>query len=184
MAAKVSGTFSKVSKPPSGEPFVWLPLELLCSEAWRSMSIHCHRLIWFLCIEQLHHAGKENGQLAAPYNQLVKHGIGRRFISEAIKEAEARGLIEVHRGGKRNQLSDHMSRYELTWLAAKRTPSNQYPYWVEPENKWKTVGPAHIAKYKAEKKLRKKQTSGAPMVNLIGAPVVNLPSAPIVNLAT
>lgn len=131
----------------------------------------------------MNHAGIENGNLAAPYNQLSDFGLGRRFIPEAIREAEARRLVTTYRGGKRNQVADHMSRYELTWLAAKRIgPAGHY--WVEASNDWKAVTKHQIDQYLSEKKKRKNRHSSAPMVNLNGTPVVNLDGTPIVNLTT
>src|SRR5205823_12969455 len=71
-------------RPPDGEPWVWHTLALLSSPPWCGMSINCHRLILFLEIEHLQHGGNENGSLLAPYAQLVRFGIGRRFIAGAI----------------------------------------------------------------------------------------------------
>jgi hypothetical protein len=156
MSKTVSGDFKKVSGIPEGEPWTWVSLELLCSPAWKGKSIHCTRLIDFLLIENMRHAGRENGYLAAPYNQLVGFGMGRRFISNAIKEAEALRLIEVVRGGKRNQVEDHMSRYELTFLPAKRGDQPGAPYWVQSSNIWEKTTETEIKKFRKDKKSHQK----------------------------
>jgi hypothetical protein len=172
----------KVGGPPAGSSWVWLTSELLSSVAWNGQSLHCRRLIDFLVLEHLAHNGTENGNLAAPYDQLENYGLGRRFISEAVREAEARRLIEVSRGGKRNQVADHLSRYRLTWLAAKANDKHS-SYFVAPANDWKRTTDTDIAAMlEARARRRKKQSSGTLRVNRLDAPCVNSLDAPRVNL--
>lgn len=93
------------------EPFVMLPLSLLTSLAWRSLSLNARRFVEFLMIEHMRHGGKANGKLLAPRRQLEQFGIGSHFISSAIEECEHIGLVNVRRGvGRRPSL------YALTWL--------------------------------------------------------------------
>ena len=87
------------------------PLELLESDAWRSAGINTRRLIDFLKREHMRHGGKENGQLKAPRRQLEAYGIGTHQVSEAIREAEKLGLVQVQRRGMRTA-----STYTLTCL--------------------------------------------------------------------
>jgi hypothetical protein len=183
VAKKVGGTLKQVGGPPSDSRWVWLTADLIASAAWRGQSTHCRKLIDFLILEHLNHGGSENGNLAAPYNQLVSFGLGRRFIAEAIREADARRLIEVQRSGKRNQVLDHVSRYRLTWLPSKRRELSGN-YYVAAEDEWKRTIKGHIDDYRAERTRRKKkkQTSGALGVNSISTPVVNSLGAPRVNL--
>ena len=94
-----------------GEPWVWETRELLASAAWRAQSINCMRLIDFLKIEHMANGGAANGKLKAPRRQLADFGIGEHFISDAINEAEALGLIDVSRGQRRRA-----STYTLNWL--------------------------------------------------------------------
>jgi hypothetical protein len=91
--------------------YVKLFLPVVESAAWRSLSINARRLLDFLIIEQIRHAGKANGALQAPYSQLVKFGITRRLIGRAIEEAERAGFVECRRGFGRAP-----SGYALTWL--------------------------------------------------------------------
>jgi len=166
MGKRLSSNLRKVGGPPEGEPWVWLTAELITSCAWRGQSIHCRRLIDFLVREHMAHAGTENGNLAAPYDQLNTFGIGRRFIPEAIGEAETLGLIAVHRGGKRNLVEDYASRYRLTWLPAKSV--DQFSrYFVAPTNEWKrtTVDDVRAIRTKRSADRAKKRALGTPRVN-------------------
>jgi hypothetical protein len=105
------------------EQFVKLPRDLLESAAWRSMSINARRLIDYLLIEFMRHAGKQNGFLLAPRDQLEGFGIGRHFISAAVQEVEQLGLVDCCRGTGRRP-----NTYGLTWLPAtdKSAPTNRW----------------------------------------------------------
>ena len=70
-SGKLTGERKKLRQPPKGEPFVWLTRELLTSPAWRAMSPNAARLIDFLLVEHTNHAGTENGNLLATYDQLA-----------------------------------------------------------------------------------------------------------------
>jgi GNAT superfamily N-acetyltransferase len=183
MGKKLATDLRKVGGPPAGASWVWLTCELLSSPAWRGQSLHCRRLLDFLIEEHLAHNGSENGNLAAPYGQLERFGIGRRFISEAIREAEARRLIAVNRGGKRNQVADHLSRFRLTWLPAKGADQHG-SYFVEAANDWKRTTKADIETFETERAIRRKrkQKSGALGVHSLGAPPVHSLGAPPVNV--
>ena len=103
-----------VKKLPPGQNWVKLPRDLLESPAWRGLGINARRLVDFLLVEHLAHGGAENGNLKAPYQQLVEVGIGLRHIANAIHEAEEAGIIDAHRGGMRVATA-----YALTWLPLK-----------------------------------------------------------------
>lgn len=94
-----------------GEAFIKLPLDLLQSEAWRSLGINSRRFVDFLMLEHMMHSGQRNGFLLAPRRQLEQFGIGARHVSSAIEEAESRGLVDIKRGVGRRP-----STYALTWL--------------------------------------------------------------------
>ena len=70
--------------------------------------------------------------MVAPYDQLVEWGIGRRFISQAIKEAERLGLLEVRRGGKKPFTPSPLSRYRLTFLPERVTNEWGHVYFGAP----------------------------------------------------
>src|SRR5580704_11160140 len=95
-------TKAKVSGPPAGEAFCWYTREMLLHPAFRECSVNCRRLIAALEVENLAHAGAENGNLLMPYTQLVRWWhITRRLIRPTIDEAIKRGLVEELRGGYR-----------------------------------------------------------------------------------
>jgi hypothetical protein len=123
--------------PPEGEAWVWHSLILKSSMAWRTKSINLGRLLDFLEIEHMKHAGQQNGQLVAPYDQLVKFGIGRRFILPAILEGEEHRLIEVDHGLCMANGTRAPSRFRLTYLPANEEPAT---------DEWKRYrGPAKAA---------------------------------------
>lgn len=123
--------------PPVGEPFICKTLELISSDAWHFLSIHCGRLLNFLEIEHLKHGGAENGSLVAPYSQLEVFGIGRRFISKAIAEAEFRKLVEVKRGGLKGRAMTDLNRFRLTYCWTKFQVDGYWD-WQLPTDDWKT----------------------------------------------
>lgn len=149
---KVSKRFhydaKKVRQIPAGEPFVQLSRELLASPAWRARSINTIRLIDFLMIEHMNHAGYENGRLMATYDQLVAFGIGRRFVHSAISEAEQLGLILVERGGRRGFTISHVNTFTLTFLTTKNKGNRGEVLYVSPTNNWKRINDADAEKIK------------------------------------
>lgn len=102
---------SRAGRPPQGAAWVWVTRELLESDAWKSASVSCRRLLDFLMIEHMKHGGRANGRLKAPHRQLAHAGIHPSLVSKAIQEAERRGLVVCHRGGQRVA-----SSYALAWL--------------------------------------------------------------------
>ncbi len=121
----------RLRQPPPGEPWVWLTRELLTSPAWRALGINARRLIEFLLVEHMNHAGHENGRLKATYDQLVAWGMPRGAISRAIQECERLGLIEVEHGGRWN-MTNRPSTFRLTFYADARD-------WNPPSDSWRTV---------------------------------------------
>jgi hypothetical protein len=96
---------------PSSKAFIKLPLDLLTSHAWRSLSLNGRRFVEFLMIEHMRHGGKANGRLLAPRRQLWDFGIGNHYVSNAIEECERAGVVKCQRGvGRRPNL------YLITWL--------------------------------------------------------------------
>jgi hypothetical protein len=107
----------KRNRPPEGEPFVWLTRELIESDAWRTAPIHTKRFVERLMLEQMEHAGTENGRLICTYDDCVAFGIGRRFVNRAIKDAVRRGLVYRSEGGGLSAGAvKKPSRYGLGWL--------------------------------------------------------------------
>jgi hypothetical protein len=113
---------------PKGEQFAMIPRDLLRSPAWKSLGINARRFIDFLLLEHMSRAGKENGNLKAPYDQLKAFGIDGHYAARAIRDTEAAGIVDVKRGGMRVA-----NVYSLTWLKLKDgTPAS---------NRWRQDGP-------------------------------------------
>lgn len=116
-------------KAPRTEQFIKLPLDLLRSDAWRSASINARRVLDFLMIEEMRGWAKnkgentENGRLKAPYEQLEQMGVGARYVSDAIREAEELGLVVAERRGLKVA-----TLFTLTWLPTYdgKPPSNRW----------------------------------------------------------
>lgn len=103
-----------------GGAFIKLPIEVLDSDAWRSLGINARRLIDFLMGEHMRHAGQRNGLLLAPRRQLETYGIAPRHVSAAIAETERAGLIVCIRGTGRRP-----SSYGLTWLPSRAVATTE-----------------------------------------------------------
>ena len=154
-SGKRSGRSRKIYSPPKGEPWRWLTRELISSPAWRMRSINVARLIDFLLVEDMNHAGTENGNLNATYDQLCEWGIGRRHIRPAIEEAQFLGLLHceqgVWHGGK-----FEMNCFRLTF----------YPYrqGYSATNEWKGKTTEAIKVWRLDKanmRAAKKQNSSS-----------------------
>ena len=178
MANKPIGNFKQVSGPPEGEPWAWITRDLNRSPAWRARSLHCIRFIECLIDEHLSHGGRENGNLAKTYGQIVNWGLSRKYIPEAIAEAEGLRLVKVERGGRCAHAKDHMSVYTLTFFAAKSRDEARYPYYTKPTNDWRQITVDDIKRVKTEvnrmkAKRNKKRPNPFRKNNLSGTPVGN-----------
>ena len=140
-ASRKSSRDKKMYGPPQDESWIWLTTELLCSDAWRSMSINCYKLIFHLLIEHSHHAGRENGRLLSTYKQLQDYGMTRNKIRASIEEAEFLGLVRHKRGRKMEALNQPNS-YRLTFYA---DDENGYA-----TNEWKSITKEKIEKWRAK----------------------------------
>ena len=143
-SGKLTGRIKELKAPKT--PFAWLHRELVTSDAWRARSIHTVRLIDALLVDDMNHAGTENGNLMATYDQMVAWGMGRRFVNDAIAEATFLGLIRVDPGG-RWAGTNEPSRYRLTWLYDDRNDAL-------PTNQWKGVTEEDIKKWRDERRQR------------------------------
>lgn len=138
-ANRISTDLAKVSRVPDGQPFVAHTRELITSPAWRARTISARRLVEYLELEHLNHAGTMNGLLGATYGQLEAWGIGRRLINAAIREAEALGLVEVRRGGRASYAKDNPTRFRLTYLPDRNVDEFGKVYYGTGTNEWKRI---------------------------------------------
>lgn len=137
-SGKLDHAEHKLLGPPAGTAWTWVTAELIASPAWRGLSINARRILDFLLVEHVKHAGRENGRLRAPYAQLVAWGCARDKIASAIAQLEEHGLICVEqRGGifgidtKRTP-----SLYRLTWIGCvnpKRAATDEWKRWRPPQ---------------------------------------------------
>ena len=148
-SGKLSGNRAKkLLGPPKDEPWFWLTRELVSSPAWSSRSINCVRLIDFLMAEHMNHAGLENGNLMATYDQLTAWGLTRSKICAAIDEAGFLGLVRVERGGRWAE-TNQPSIYRLTFRADR--DSNP------PTNDWKGKTTEAIETWKQDRAQRNRK---------------------------
>jgi hypothetical protein len=156
-SGKLSGRLAKLKRPPKGEPWIWLTRELIESPAWRLRSINCTRLLDFLLVEHMNHAGTENGNLMATHDQLNLWGAGRRHIRPAIEEAIFLGLLKYERGGRWAN-TNQPSRFRLTFFFSDEDFSPATNEWKgkteEAIKEWKKD---RARLHKSRKAYRKKQ---------------------------
>ena len=136
---------NKRNSPPADESWIWMTRRMIESDAFRALGINARRVLDFVILDHMAHAGTENGRLCAPYSQLVLFGVAKSEICSAITELETFGFIEVTKGqrlGGRQQAS----RYRLTWLSsADGEPAT---------NRWRSVTVAFIRAYREERRRR------------------------------
>ncbi len=164
-SGKLTGKrLKKLLGPPDDQPWCWLPRELIASPAWRARRINTVRLIDALLADHMSHAGQENGNLMATYDQLVAAGAARRLIWNAIAEGVFFGLIRVKPGGRWVD-SNQPSTYRLTWLYC--IPTN-----TPATNDWKRVTKEAIKNWRkgrrrgATEKQNRSSPSGTTVVPL------------------
>lgn len=125
---------AKLNAPPAGQPWSWMTLEMMNSDAFRSLSINARRVLDRIQIEHGQHRGLENGRLKVTWNNFVKFGVGRRFIKRALGDLLAAGLIAIVQPGRRPRGQDRgdPTQYRLTYLPVAE-PNDFFP----PTNEWK-----------------------------------------------
>ena len=153
-------SLKKASSPPPDEPWVWHTRELLTSPSWRCKSALVSRLLEFLEIEHMNHAGSENGFLLAPYSQLHEFGISRKYVRSTIVEAQGLKLLDVKRGSKKSDGKNNCNAYRLTYLSHKASNAkfNSINY-LKPTNEWKRVTEGQAEKIVAEQKKNRQRGS-------------------------
>jgi DNA-binding HxlR family transcriptional regulator len=115
---------------PPNEPWAFIPLSVLESGAFRSLSINARRVIDRLIIENCRHNRLENGALRVAARQFHDWGVTKDCLTPAIRELEERGLIEVSLGEATGALrSPHV--YRLTFYGTLEKPAtNEWRNWT------------------------------------------------------
>lgn len=119
--------------PPEGQPWAWMTTAMLGSFTYRALGIHARRILDFLMHEHASHAGRENGNLGATYEQLEAWGVTAADVRKGFAELYATGFVVQTQQGYRRAGGGEPSRYALTWLPTLvGTPSEQAPShgWV------------------------------------------------------
>lgn len=85
--------------------FVWIPVDIMESAAWRPLSINARRVIDRLLLENFRHMGVDNGKLRVSVRQFTECGVAMRMAKGAIAELVDAGLIAVTKGVARGSLA-------------------------------------------------------------------------------
>jgi len=145
-----SGNDRKLRSPPKGEAWAWMTHDMLASPSMRALSLTGRRLLDFLLIENMNHAGTENGALLATKDQLMAFGLSRRLIAPAVRELVFLGLVRVERGRLTRGGVKAPNLYRLTFYADnKGAPAT---------NEWKGTTDEAIAVWKTYRIRSKKRT--------------------------
>jgi hypothetical protein len=120
------------------EPFIPIPRAMKESPAWRSLTLHAHRVLDRLEVEwslnwTLQYTNT-NGRLIVTHRDFIAAGVRKHDVKKALDEANEKGLIEVMERGRWNEGSNRRaSRYRLTYLPmADAPPTNEWQWWVPP----------------------------------------------------
>ncbi len=103
--------------PDDQRGWVWFTRDMMESPAWRAMTPPARKVLDRILIEQMAHAGAENGNLIVTYDDFADYGVRRQSIHEAIEVVQALGWIAVTRKGGRSVGGvKRPSTYALTFL--------------------------------------------------------------------
>jgi hypothetical protein len=109
----------KRNQPPKGEPWIWVTRELLESDAWRTAPLRTRLFIERLMLEDMAHAGTENGQLICTWDDCEVWGIARACIKATQADAINRGLVYRSKQGTASKGPGRRPhRFGLGWRAA------------------------------------------------------------------
>lgn len=122
-------------RPPEGQPWVWVTSAMLGARTFRALGINARRILDFLMVEHASHAGRENGNLAAPYQQLAAWGVTLEDARKGLEELYATGFVELIHRGQRQAGGGEPSRYALTWLPTMVGSDSEAP----PSQRWLSV---------------------------------------------
>ncbi len=89
------------------------------SITFRALGTHARRIVDFLLYEHASHGGRENGNLAAPYEQLGPWGVTATDVRRGLEELFATGFVGLVQPGicvDINGGGGEPARYALTWL--------------------------------------------------------------------
>jgi hypothetical protein len=108
---------------------------MLGSITFRALGIHARRILDLLMYEHASHAGRENGNLAAPYQQLERWGVTAADVRKGFAELFATGFVRLTKQGMRQAGGGEPSKYALTWLPTRAGATGEEP----PSHDWRGV---------------------------------------------
>jgi hypothetical protein len=112
-------------------PFAALPIELLRSPAFRSLSLTALRILFRIELEYAQNGGRNNGYLVVTFDQFVEYGARRKSIPPSLNELTTRGIIDIPEKGRAgNGPWRRPNKYRLTYRDASGKP---------PTDEWKTA---------------------------------------------
>ena len=128
------------------EPYTRRPIAMLKSSAFRDLSPIGPSVSSFLEAKLAESKGKDNGELPATYDDLVKYGIHRTAIGPAQREAIALGFVELTEHGRTGSPDYRRPRlFRLTYL-----PTNKGEKWIDPTNEWRSIETIDDAQKRAQ----------------------------------
>jgi hypothetical protein len=105
--------------------WAWLLREAIESPAYRALSLSGHRVLARIQLEQLYHAGKDNGRLPVTFQDFEDYGIHRHAIAPAIRELESLGFIRITQIGRAGNGEFRIpNKFALTHLPTDDNPSS------------------------------------------------------------
>ncbi len=118
---------------PPKEPWTFIALEVLESNAYRSLSVNARRAIDRLIVENGRHNRLENGELRVSARQFHEWGVTKDCLTPAIRELEAKGLIVTRPGEAIGVLLPPLI-FRLTFYGTlDKEATNEWRYWTGQE---------------------------------------------------
>lgn len=113
-----------------GDRFVRLPIWMLKSEAWTTMSPSAFKLLIHLWSR---HNGQNNGEIAYAVRDAEEIGLKKSAASDAFRELVERGFLKIRRASTFTLKTKEARTWELTAEpSGGRAPTNEFMRWSEP----------------------------------------------------
>lgn len=130
------GKNSKFLGQPLGKCAI-LPLSVLDTDAWRSLSSAAQALFPWLIMEFKGAKYNNNGRICLSVRQAAERmGVARDTAARAFQDLQAKGFIVVKRGASLGVSGyGKCAQYEITYISNLQTgPSKLYLNWSENED--------------------------------------------------
>ena len=115
------------------EPFVRLPIWMLKSAAWRTLSPSAFKLLVHLWSR---HNGQNNGEIAYAVRDAAEIGLGKSAASDALAELVDRGFLKIRRAATFKLKTKEARTWELTAEPVNGQPaSRDFMRWVHSDGR-------------------------------------------------